>query len=139
MPNLNPYINFNGNCREAMTFYRDCLGGNLDLQTIGGSPIEQHCPAAMKDQILHSSLVKDGFMLMGSDMNGMEEYAHGNTISLNLNCTSEEEINKYYNNISQGGKVIDPLGVKFWGAVFGVVKDKFGVRWMFHYDKNQNN
>ena len=74
---------------------------------------------------------------MGSDMNAPGGYVKGNNISLSLICSSDDEINSFFKNLSAGGKIIDPLGVKFWGAVFGVLDDKYGIRWMLNYDKNQ--
>jgi PhnB protein len=138
MTQINAYLNFDGNCREAMNFYKECLGGELTLQTVEGSPVEAQCPAAMKHQILHSSLVKNGLVIMGSDMSGPEGITKGNNIALSLNCSSEEEINSFFSNLSAGGKIIDPLRQQFWGALFGVFNDKFGIRWMLNYDKNMN-
>jgi PhnB protein len=137
MTQIHAYINFSGNCREAMTFYKECLEGELTLQTIGDSPVEVQCPAGMKDQILHSGFTKGGLLLMGSDMAGPEGITKGNNIALSLNCSSEEEINTFFSRLSEGGKIIDPLKVQFWGAWFGVLNDKFGIRWMLNYDKNQ--
>jgi PhnB protein len=137
MTQINAYLNFNGNCREAMGFYQECLGGELNLQAVEGTPMESQCPAALKHHILHSSLTKNGLLLMGSDMTGPEGYIKGNTMSLSLNCSSEEEINTFFTNLSAGGQVIHPLVEQFWGAIFGVLTDKYGVRWMFNYDKNQ--
>jgi PhnB protein len=137
MTQINAYVGFNGKCREAMTFYKECLGGELSLQTFGGSPMEAQCPAGMKDQILHSSLTKGQLLLMGSDMVGPDGYIKGNDIALSVNCSSEEEINTFFSKLAEGGKIIDPLKVQFWGAIFGVVKDKFGITWMFNYAKNQ--
>ena len=136
MTQINTYINFNGNCREAMNFYKQCLGGELALQTIEGSPIEAQCPTSMKDSILHSSLTKGGIILMGSDMQGPGGYLPGNNISLSVNCSSEDEITTFYANLSEGGDIIDPLKKQFWGAQFGVLTDKFGIRWMLIYDEN---
>lgn len=137
MTQINAYIGFNGQCREAMSFYKECLGGELTLQTFEDSPMGAQCPAAMKHQILHSSLTKDGLLLMGSDMTGPDGYNKGNNIALSLNCSSEEEINTFFSKLAEGGKIIDPLKVQFWGAIFGVLTDKFGINWMFNYDKNQ--
>jgi PhnB protein len=140
MTQINPYVNFSGNCREAMTFYNECLQGELTLQTVEGSPVEHQCPAALKDQILHSSLVKNGtLLLMGSDMVGPEGFIKGNTIALSLICSSEEEINRFFSKLSDGGRVTHPLRIEFWGAIFGVLSDKFGIRWMLTYDKSQQN
>ena len=136
---LNAYVNFNGNCREVMTFYKECLEGELTLTKVGESTIAAQCPSAMQDKVLHSSLMKNGtLLLMGSDMIGPDGFNQGTNIALSLNCSSEEEINTFFAKLSEGGKIIDPLKVQFWGALFGVFNDKFGIRWMLSYDKNQN-
>ncbi len=136
MTQINAYLNFNGNCREVMTFYKDSLGGELTLQTVEGSPLESQCSGAMKHHILHSTLQKDDLVLMASDMTGPEGYIKGNTMSLSLNCSSGDEIETFFSNLSSGGQVIHPLAKQFWGATFGVLTDKFGVRWMLNYDAN---
>ncbi|MCW3088561.1 MAG: hypothetical protein JWQ78_1947 [Sediminibacterium sp.] len=136
MTQINAYITFNGNCREAMTFYRDCLGGELTLQTVGGSPIESQCPSAMKDSILHATLQRGSLLLMASEMIGPGGYTKGTDIALSLNCSSEEEINDFYSRLSAGGEIFHQLKVEFWGAIFGVFNDRFGIRWMLNYDKN---
>lgn len=135
MASINPYIGFNGKCREAMTFYKTCLGGELDLQQVGGSPMEQMWPGGDKEFIYHSVLTSGKLVIMGSDMTGPGGHIAGNNMSLAVGCDSEEEINTLFNKLGEGGQVMDPLGVKFWGAIFGAVQDKYGVRWMFNYDK----
>ena len=137
MAQINAYLNFNGNCREAMTFYKDCLGGELTVQTVEGSPVETQCPPSMKHQVLHASLLKDSLVLMASDMVGPDGFIKGNTISLSLNCRSEKEINTFFSKLSAGGQITHPLEKEFWGAIFGVLTDKYGIRWMLNYDKNQ--
>ena len=133
MTQINAYLNFDGNCRDALTFYKDSLGGELMLQTVEGSPIEAQCPAALKHQILHGSLTKNGLILMGSDMVGPGGLKKGNNISLSLSCSSEEEANNYFSNLAEGGRIIEDLKLQFWGAIFGVVTDKFGITWMLTY------
>ena len=135
MTQISAYLNFNGNCREAMSFYKNCLGGELSLQTVEGSPMEAGCPSGVKHQILHSSLTKNGLILMGSDMVSPEGLRMGNNISLSLNCSSKEEITRFYKALSNGGKIIEPLRVQFWGAMFAVLKDKMGIIWMLNYNK----
>ena len=138
MTQINAYINFGGNCREAMVFYKDCLGGDLALQTVQGSPIEAQCPAEIQHQILHASLMKDSLVLMGSDMQGPEGFVNGNNIALSLSCSSEEEINRFFTRLSDGGKITHALMKSFWGATFGVLTDRFGIRWMLNYDRKVN-
>ncbi len=136
MTTLSPYINFHGKCREAMTYYQECLGGEIDLKTIKGSPIEAQCPAEMQDQIMHGTLKTKSFTILGSDMTGPAGYIPGNDVAILIDCSSEEEITDFYNKISAGGTIIDPLKIEFWGAMFADLTDKFGIHWMFHYDKN---
>lgn len=139
MNQIHAYVGFNGRCREAMNYYKESIGGELTLQTVEGSPMEKQCPPSMKEQILHSSLVKDGTLLfMASDMASPGEKPTGSNISLSLTCNSEEEINRLFSTFSTEGAVIDPLKKQFWGSLFGVCKDKFGTTWLLTYDENQN-
>lgn len=135
MTHINAYLNFNGQCREAMTFYHQCLGGELVMQKISESPMAARVPSEMGAKILHSSLIKENIVLMASDMMG-NNIVKGNSINLCINCSSTEEINSFFNNLSSGGQVIEPLHQSFWGATFGVLTDKFGINWMFNYSKN---
>ena len=108
------------------------------MQTVEGSPIEAQCPAEMKHQVLHATLAKDELLLMGSDMQEPGEgFTKGNNIALSLNCSSEEEINTFFSKLSKDGKVSHALTEQFWGATFGVLTDKYGIRWMLNYDKHQ--
>ena len=135
MTQINAYLNFNGKCREAMTFYQQCLGGELVMQKISESPMAAQMPSEMGPKILHSSLTNDGIVLMASDMMG-NNIVNGNSVTLCMNCGSAEEINSFFNSLSSGGKIIEPLHQSFWGATFGVLTDKFGISWMFNYSKN---
>ncbi len=139
MTQINSYLTFNGNCREAMTFYKECLGGELVLQTIGESPMAEKMPPQMKKSILHSTLTKGNLLLMASDMVGEQGLVKGNTVSLMLNCSSEEEINSCYKKLSEGGEATHPLENTYWGALFGDLTDKFGNHWLLHYQTNQSN
>ncbi len=135
---INPYIGFNGQCRQAMTFYQECLGGGeLNFMPVEGSPIEAQCPPAMRTHIMHSTLTKGPLVIMATDMVGPGGYVKGNMIAISVNCSSEQEINDLYGKFGQGGEIIDPLSVKFWGGMFGVLNDKYGVTWMFNYSKDQ--
>lgn len=134
MTQINAYLNFNGRSREAMTFYKACLGGELVMQKIAESPMAAQMPSEMGNKILHSSLTKDGLVLMASDMMG-NAIIPGNNVGLCINCSTEEEIDSFFNNLSVGGKINQPLQQSFWGATFGEVTDKFGINWMFNYSK----
>jgi PhnB protein len=130
------YLTFSGKCSDALTFYKECLGGELTMQKFSDSPMANQMPPEMKDNILHAMLSNNGVTLMGSDMGGMQGVAAGNAITLMLNCSSEEEIRNYFSKLSVGGKVSHPLEDTFWGAMLGDFTDKYGIPWMLHFDKN---
>lgn len=136
---INAYLTFAGNCREAMQFYQQCLGGQLNFQTIGESPLANRMPAEMKNAILHATLIKDSMVLMASDMVGDQGLSLGNSVSLMLDCKSEHEIKNCYSNLSAGGLQTHPLELTFWGALFGDLKDKYGNHWLLHFQKENFN
>ncbi len=136
MAQINAYLTFSGNCREAMTFYRACLGGALIFQTVGESPLAEKMPQQMKDCILHATLTKDALVLLGSDMVAPTGLVRGNAVSLSLSCNSEEEIKVCYHRLSAGGKVDHPLEDTFWGALFGDLTDKFGNHWLLNFNRD---
>ena len=132
---IHSYLTFNGNCREAMTFYKECLGGKLSFQKIGESPLSDKMPNEMKDCILHSTLTNGSLILMGSDMVSEKGLVKGNAISLSLTCNSEAELNACYKKLSAGGKKDHPIENTFWGAMFGDLTDKYGNHWLLSFDK----
>lgn len=138
MSQINSYLTFNGNCREAMNFYQECLGGKLELQTIGESTLADQMPPKMKDSILHSTLTRDGIILMGTDMVSEAGRNAGNAVSLMLDCSSEEEIRNSYEKLAKGGIADHPIEHTFWGALFGSLSDKYGNNWLLNFTKPKN-
>jgi PhnB protein len=138
MTQMNAYLTFNGNCRDAMIFYKECLGGELVLQTIGESPLADKMPNKMKQYILHSSLTNEGMVIMATDCVPEPGLIKGNAVSLCLNCSSEEEITNYYTKLAAGGNATHPLENTFWGALFGGLTDKYGNHWLMNFGKNQH-
>ncbi len=132
MAEFNAYLKFNGNCKEAMEFYKKCLGGKLEMITVGDSPMASQMPAQMHSKILHSVLTSGTVMLMGSDTFGQEEYQHGNTLSLCLVCQSKEEIETLFSKLSQGGQAKHALKEEFFGT-YGDLTDRYGFSWMFQF------
>lgn len=137
MSNINSYLRFKGNCREAMNFYQRCLGGELFFQTVGESPLAAQMPPAMKDNILHSTLTHKDFVIMGSDMVPQSGLVTGNAVSLSLSCDSEEAVRLAYTKLAEGGEATHPLENAFWGAIFGDLLDKYGNNWLLNYTKQQ--
>lgn len=131
MGQLITYLTFDGNCREAMEFYRDCLGGELHFQTLGESPKTEKLPKQMKAYIVQAFLKKDNLVLMGTDMTD-EVVLQGNSVSILLDCQEEDQIKTYYQNLKAGGKTTHPLQKTHWGDLFGGLTDKYGNQWLFH-------
>ncbi|HET8860322.1 VOC family protein [Marivirga sp.] len=133
MSQINSYLTFNGNCREAMTFYQECLGGELMLQPVEGSPMANQMPKGMKNCILHSTLKTSDFVLMGSDITPESGLIKGNSHSLIIECNSESQIHELFEKLSEDGVRRNPIEKTFWGAFFGTFTDKFGHNWMLNF------
>lgn len=131
MAHIYAYRRFNGNAKEAFTFYKSVLGGDLTLQTVGESPMAEHMPDK-KDAVFHAKLQNGGLILLGSDMVGEEGLQQGNTMVLTLECTSKEEAADLFGKLSEGGSVGHPLSDQQWGTV-GDLQDKFGTDWFVVY------
>ena len=137
MKSIDPYLLFNGNCRQAMEFYRDCLGADLNILTYAEGPGDH--PDAVKDKIMHARLAKGPVVIMASDPHDGTSPNQGNNFFLNLNCDSLEEIERLFNAVGKNGKVLLPLQDMFWGARFGMLTDQFGVNWMFSFELEKHN
>jgi PhnB protein len=136
MAQLNPYLNFgNSNCREAMNFYKDCLGGELIMQKVSEIPeMAAQMPPHLKDSILHSQLKSGDVVIMGSDMS-REERIEGNTVHLCMNCNSEDELNSFFSKLSVGGKITEQVKDMPWGGKYGSLTDKYGKHWLFNFQQ----
>ena len=128
------YLNFDGNCRDAMKFYAKCLDAEVNLMPFSEAPGD--IPKDAKDRIMHARLDKAGStVLMASDtMPGMP-FKQGNNFSISVNCESIEGIDRLFKAFGENGKVTMPLQDTFWGARFGMLTDQFGVNWMFNFEK----
>jgi PhnB protein len=127
---VNAYLTFSGNCRDAMIFYQRCLGGELFFQTVGESPGGDKMPEQMKNAILHSTLTRGELVITASDMVGKNGLLKGNSVSLLLSCSSEKEIRDCYKKLSHGGKKTNPVERNHYGGFQGNLTDKFGNNWL---------
>ncbi|HEY9480907.1 MAG TPA: VOC family protein [Candidatus Paceibacterota bacterium] len=135
MTRLNPYLRFNdGKCKEAMNFYKAIFGGTVEMMTIGESPMAQEMPAEKRNFIMHSTLTSGDLKFFGSDM--MRDVALvGDNVSMALECTSEEELNDLFAKLSKGGDVFMKPEEAFWGGVYAMVTDKYGIEWALNFQK----
>ena len=125
---LNPYINFDGDAREAMEFYRDVLGGELVINTFGEYGSDD---PAIADKTMHAQLETDrGFTLMASDTAPGMEHRPGTNITISLSGEDGDELRGYWDKLGDGGTVTMPLEKQMWGDEFGMLTDRFGIAWL---------
>lgn len=138
MTTVNPYLTFNGNCEEAFNFYKSVFGGEFPyIGRFKDMPSETPIPDEVKEQIMHISLpISKETTIMGCDTNEAfgQTATTGDNISLLINTDSEEEARRLFAALSDGGRITMPLDKTFWGALFGMFADKFGINWMVNYD-----
>ena len=137
MAQVNAYLHFQDNCRQAMTFYKKCLGGELTLMTVGDSPMAAQVPPEAKNHIMHSQLKNGSIVLMASDNMGSGSITKGNQFSLTIECSSNKEADSFYSKLSAGGKSTHPMKDEFFGY-YGDLTDKFGINWMISHMKPQS-
>lgn len=126
---LNPYLAFNGNAREVMEFYSSVFGGQLHMSTYKEGGMTQH--EADADKIMHAMIeAPNGMVIMAGDMPSGMPYQVGTNMSISLSGDNEVELRGYFEKLSAGGKVHEPLKTAPWGDTFGMFADKFGVEWL---------
>ncbi|MBW4062243.1 VOC family protein [Candidatus Saccharibacteria bacterium] len=126
---FNPYLNFNGNTRDAMEFYHQIFGGTLELTTFGEMPDVPSIPA-YKDKIMHALLQVDDITLMATEARPDRPAVFGDNVSLSFSGTDRPKLTHYFKSLLDGGEVGMELQPMPWGAYFGEGTDKFGVHWM---------
>ena len=126
---LNPYLNFQGTAREAMTFYRDIFGGALTLNTFG--EFQATDDPAQTENIMHGELVTpNGLTLMGADLMEGMDYRPGTNFSVSLSGDDEPELRGYWDGLADAATIVEPLVAAPWGDTFGMLVDRYGVSWL---------
>lgn len=141
MASLHPYLNFDGNTEDVFNFYKSVFGGefsavmrNKDIPA--GIPTQ---PGADPNAILHIALpLSNGSVLMGGDRPAVHgKGTKGDNFTISIQTESETETRRIFDALSAGGQIVMPLDHAFWGALFGMFNDKYGISWMVNYTTNQ--
>lgn len=127
---LSPYLAFNGNCNEAMNFYKTVFGGKLEIKTFADMPGETS--EKEKNKVMHARLLFNDMEIMASDSMRGQEAVNGTSVALSLEYEDLKEAERIFKELSEEGKVLMPFEKAFWGAKFGMFTDKFGFQWMVH-------
>lgn len=142
MTTVNVYLNFDGQCEEAFSFYKFVFGGEFSyIGRFNEMPQDENNKLSEADgnKIMHVSLpISEETNLFGSDTVGAwsPKLVQGNNYSISINASSKEEADRLFNGLSAGGQVTMPLENTFWGAYFGMFVDKYGINWMVNFDEN---
>lgn len=127
---VQPYLFFNGKCEEALEFYKSKLGAKVTmLMRFKDAPDPEARAAGGADKIMHSEFQVGDTTIMASDGMGKEKPSFQG-FSLTIQCSSDAEVTRLFNELGQGGQVQMPLAKTFFASNFGGVADKYGVSWM---------
>jgi PhnB protein len=131
---LTPYLFFQGNCEEALNFYKSVFKGEITfIQRFGDAnmPVDDD----YKNKIMHATLEFGEVRIQFSDGAPHKEITRGDNVHLSLSFDDETKMRLIWGKLEKEGSVHMELQDTFWGAVFGQLEDKFGIRWMFNYEK----
>jgi PhnB protein len=132
---LNPYLAFDGRCREAFEFYEKALGGRISfIQTIGESPMASSVPPDAHGRVMHATLEIGNQVLQGADAPpGQFTPPAGFSVALHFDDATEGE--RAFGALAQNGKVQMPFQPTFWAKGFGMLIDRFGTPWMINAEQ----
>ncbi len=129
---VQPYLFFGGRCDEALEFYRNALGAQIDFMIrydeSPEAPKPGTLPPGFAHKVMHTTFRIGDSILMGSD--GCELGAKFSGFSLSLSVSTEAEAKRIFAALSSGGTVGMPMAKTFWSPCFGMVTDQFGIGWM---------
>lgn len=133
---LNPYINFNGNCAEALKFYEKALSAKVLMTfSYGESPMAKDVAPELRDKILHARFTVGEYTIMAADEVCKYEKPAGFHITINMEEPAEAE--KIFKLLSEKGSITMPIEETFWAHRFGMLVDQFGIPWMINCEKKQ--
>jgi PhnB protein len=126
---INPYLFFNGNCRQAFTRYEEIFGGELFMMKMADAPSDEPVPADQADLIVHAALTVDGDLLMASDdPTGKVGAMEG--VSVSYSSADVAQVRRVFEALADGGEITQPLTETFFSPAFGMCVDRFGTPWM---------
>ena len=136
MKDMQPYLHFTGAAEAAMKFYKKIFGGEfLTFTRFKDIPGGEKMSPEDQEKFVHINLaIGNGLNVMATDMPATKEHlVIGNNYHICINTDSEEETDRLFNELSEDGKIDMPMNRTFWGAYFGMCRDKFGIQWMLNY------
>ncbi len=137
-PVINPYLAFNGDCRQAFEFYAKVLGGKIVMMmTYGDMPAGSGPPPspATKNRIMHARMMLGDLPLMGGD--APPDHTHKvQGYSVSIGVGEPKEADRIFKALSEGGTIMMPIAETFWAHRFGMLTDRYGTPWMVNCEKS---
>jgi PhnB protein len=129
---VQPYLFFNGRCEEAVEFYRNALGAEVET-TMRYKESPEPAPPGMvpdgwEDKIMHASFKIGDSVIMASDGCSSDPGFRG--FSLSIALPDQDTAKRAFAALAEGGQVKMPLDKTFWSPCFGMLVDRFGLGWM---------
>jgi PhnB protein len=132
---LYTYLNYGGNCRQAFQFYAEHLGGKITmLTTHGEQPEADKVPPDWKDAVLHARIEIGGTTVLGADI-PPERFQPMRSAYLSLLVDSDDEAERIYALLSEGGQIFMPMEETFFAHRFAMLRDRFGTSWMLLHER----
>ncbi|MGQ7791560.1 VOC family protein [Faunimonas sp. B44] len=137
---VQPYLSFEGRCEEAIAFYRETVGAEVEYMMRFSEapelPPPGTMPPGMEDKVMHASLrIGDSIVMASDGMCGGKAAFSG--ISLALTARDADEAERVFAALAEGGQVMMPIGPAFFSPRFGMLADRFGVPWMVVVDTGE--
>ena len=130
VPKLEPYLSFDGNCREAFELYEKVLGAKIEGLTTYGDRMKGTCSPSDASKVMHGVLHIGSQVIRASDRTSEQPYEGIKGCWLSLDYPTAAEAEQVFASLSEGGKIATAIDKTFWAAAFGMVTDRFGVPWM---------
>ena len=132
---LDTYLNYGGNCRQAFEFYAEHLGGRIEmLMTHGEMPGPSQVPPERRNDVLHARMAIGGATLLGADV-PPERFQPMRSAYLSLSLDSNEEAERIYALLSEGGQIFMKMEETFFAHRFAMLRDRFGTSWMLLHER----
>jgi PhnB protein len=133
---LIPYLNYAGNCEEALNHYQKVLGGNIEVQSRYDQPGGMTIRDEYKNKIMHARFYFGGNTIFASDAHPSRAPKGGDNISMSLSIAEDKAL-EVFTALAEGGNITMPMERQFWGDLFGMFIDKYGINWMVNGEKEQ--
>lgn len=132
---LNTYLNYGGNCAKAFHFYEEHLGGKIVfMMTFAQMPDPKQIPPGMENGVLHVCMSLGETQVMASDVQP-ERFQPMRSAYLSLGVDSDEEAERVYKLLTDGGEIFMPIQETFFATRFAMLRDRFGTSWMVVHNR----